>query len=271
MNSISRPHVSTPGVPCLPDGGMTISAPYSEFPGVEASRMPSVDAHEKLDVQFSRTLCARMCHDLLGPAGAISIGLDFLDDAAATDAEALELVAASARQLKARLMYYRVAFGPRGGHGDVSVSEAQAIASSFFGGGRISLNWSVATCGQGDDAPSSSTDFIRLVLCLAMVAAETLPRGGELKINLDRMDGRSIARLTARGKGIRLSNETLRALQATDAEGLTARGFHVYYARHLAATLGAQIQLSQADDNELIFEAELADPKSSALSASQIC
>ena len=58
-------------------------------------------------------LAARMCHDFISPAGAITSGLDLLEDPSAQDMrdDAMALIADSARKLVALLSFDRVAFG----------------------------------------------------------------------------------------------------------------------------------------------------------------
>jgi len=262
MNSVSPQEVHpSSGTRTYRDGGLIPQLPENVLPDADAVSPRMIGWTQEADLEFSQALCARMCHDLLGPAGAINMGLEFLGDDTSTDEEALELVAASARQLKARLLFFRVAFGPSGGRGTVSLSEAQAIANGFLGTGRVALRWTGMTETDGDDAPACFSDFVRLVLCLAMVSTESLPRGGELVIDLKRNDNHSFARLKAFGAGLRVSDEAMRVLGTADADGPTARRYHIHYARQLASKLGARVRLDNPDDAQFIIDVDLADPE----------
>lgn len=272
MNSVSPREVnSSPSRRTRHDHGLQPHHPASRLPETDPALPPMTALTQSAELLFSQALCARMCHDLLGPAGAINMGLEFLGDETANDAEALELVAASARQLKARLLFFRVAFGPSDGRGGVSFSEAQAIADGFLGSGRVRLRWTGMTETEAEDVPGCFSNFVRLLLCLAMVSTEALPRGGELVIDVNRSGKHSFARLTARGAGLRVSNEARRVLGTADTDGLTARRFHIHYARQLASKLGARIKFMDPDADQFIIDVELADPEAPVNIATDVC
>ena len=63
-------------------------------------------------------LCSRVCHDIISPVGAINNGLELLDEGGA-DADAMNLIRASARNASARLQFARIAFGAAGSAGMV--------------------------------------------------------------------------------------------------------------------------------------------------------
>ena len=79
------------------------------------------------DLRLSALLCTRLCHDLIGPAGAVVNGVELLTDLpGAVDEEVLELIRHSAGETTRRLKYFRVALGiPSEG---LSLAAAQAIA-----------------------------------------------------------------------------------------------------------------------------------------------
>ena len=68
------------------------------------------------DIDFSALLVSRVCHDLVGPLGAVVNGLEVLEDErdAAMRADALKIVTSSAAQALARLQFMRIAFGAAG-------------------------------------------------------------------------------------------------------------------------------------------------------------
>src|ERR1700730_14278166 len=84
-------------------------------------------------------LCSRVCHDVIGPVGAIINGLEMLDEE--QDAEmrgfALELIKKSAGQASARLQFCRLAFGAAGSGGAViDLGEARGVARRSLGDGQ---------------------------------------------------------------------------------------------------------------------------------------
>ena len=73
------------------------------------------------NVDFASLLCSRLCHDLVGPVGAITNGVELLVDESDPEMQrrCLDLVADSARQTANKLKFFRLAFGAAGGFGEV--------------------------------------------------------------------------------------------------------------------------------------------------------
>ncbi len=80
------------------------------------------------DLDISRMLCTRLCHDLAGPVGAISAGIELIGgDPDMIDAEALDLLGMSAGAAGKKLKFLRIAFGSPG-KGAVT---SDAVSSAF--------------------------------------------------------------------------------------------------------------------------------------------
>jgi histidine phosphotransferase ChpT len=132
------------------------------------------------EIRLAELMCARLCHDLAGPAGAVANGAELLDeDDPETVREAGQLMAGAAAQIAHRLRFMRAAFGWEGGAAR-SAEEAFQIASDFLAPlagqpGRFSL---AATGLQA--APQ---DAARLLLLLVLFASEALPRGGAIAVS----------------------------------------------------------------------------------------
>lgn len=190
----------------------------------------------RLELPLVQMLCSRLCHDLAGPAGAVGAGVDLLADAPAPDPEALELVALGARQLGARLAYYRVAFGFGGSREQLSWPGVRGLAEALLAGGRVRLLWQQPAT---DDA-ALPADAFRLTLLLLLLAAEALPRGGT--VQLLRAPGQPLT-IEAKGAGAGLAAETRAALFAGDGEAVTSRTVTALYAARLAEGLGTAISV----------------------------
>ena len=65
------------------------------------------------DIHLAQLLCSRLCHDLVGPAGAVNAGLELAEDGD-LDGDALDLVTSSAAEITRRLAFFRIAFGAAG-------------------------------------------------------------------------------------------------------------------------------------------------------------
>jgi histidine phosphotransferase ChpT len=209
------------------------------------------------DVQLAQMLCARLCHDLMGPAGAINVGLEFLSDDKAETEETLELIAASARQVRARLAFFRTAFGMASAQRAADLAEVRALIEAFLKGSRVALEWRTSErCLKGVPLVNGG-DLARLILCLVLVARDWLPRGGTLAIDVHERRGRGQIRVAVRGQGARVADDTQAALGAAADAMPGVRSIHAYYLKRLLDGLDLTLALdrSAADSITLILKA----------------
>src|SRR3546814_1407714 len=69
----------------------------------------------KIDRRVAELLAARLCHDLVGPIGAVGNGLELLGDEEFGMADdAMKLTTSSARQASHILQFFRLAYGMAG-------------------------------------------------------------------------------------------------------------------------------------------------------------
>jgi len=211
------------------------------------------------DTLLANLLCSRLCHDLVGPVGAIGNGLEILADE--EDAEmrrqALELLSFSAEEATRRLRFYRLAFGAAGG-GEIplSLGEARDAARGLLTGGKVALDWPDAAMPVG--APPKKV-AVRLLLNLIQLGAEALPRGGRVAVQLNR--GASGVAMTVVASGVTavLSQTTAGALNGSiGLVELDPRAAQAYYTRRLAIDAGAQVAVMQTD-GQVVLSAPVAD------------
>ena len=65
---------------------------------------------EMASLRVASLLASRLCHDLIGPLGAVDNGLELIAEAGRMAEEALALAQRSAKRAAARLRYFRYAF-----------------------------------------------------------------------------------------------------------------------------------------------------------------
>lgn len=167
-------------------------------------------------VRAVELLCSRLCHDLIGPVGAINNGVELIEEGGGGEAmgEALDLVADSARTAARRLALFRLALGAGSGGGVLPIPGTREALEGWFAGGRIQFIWRPALI-----VPPPG--LLKLVLLSALIAEEALPRGGTLTLTGD--DGG--LELVAAGTGCGLREEALRVLHGGVPEAeLTPRG-----------------------------------------------
>jgi len=206
----------------------------------------------KIDVTVSQLLVSRLCHDLVGPAGAVSAGLELMaESGGGADAGAQALVEKSAGQLSARLAFFRVAFGFAGaGNGPEALRAVREIALEWLAGGKIELEWPE---GEADDiATGLMGGGEKVLLNMILVASESLPKGGVIGVQLGALaEGTGIA-VSACGDSVGLKEDLIRSMSKDiGVEELSAHNVHGYFAQCLARQCGGSIEVEQTGAEEV--------------------
>jgi len=162
-----------------------------------------LEARMEPEAKLAQDLCARLCHDLVGPLGTVAGALDMLGD----DPEAAELARDAAAEIRRRLKFWRVACG--GGGGPLACSEILALTEGMVAGGRARLE--LAALMPEEVLPPLVG---QLALLAALLAGEALPRGGVVRLA---RDGEGLA-LTVEGRVVAWPPALAAALSA-EAEG----------------------------------------------------
>lgn len=193
-----------------------------------------------LDLNFTSLICSRLCHDLVGPVGAISNGIELMEmeEDPADAVDALDLLRHSADNATRRLKFLRLAFGSSGGDEmPLPVSDAQRAAFDYFADHRLDLVWPQSVDG------GISKNRIRLTMNLLMSGAAGLMRGGDLSVILSP----TALRVTGNHERAGLSESVVDALTgATQATvGEDARIIECFLAQKLAAAEGLVVRVEQ--------------------------
>jgi histidine phosphotransferase ChpT len=204
-------------------------------------------------LEFASLLCSRLCHDLMSPVGALNNGIELLADEQDPDMRdrCLEHMSDSARVTANKLKFFRLAFGAAGGFADsIDSGDAKAALEGLLGpDGRIELGWMV-----GEEKLSKGA--IKLLLNLALIAADALVRGGRLDVGVEHEAGTEIV-IRAEGPRIALDPAIAATLAGTGEAGVEARTAGAYLARGLAEEAGGSVQISRPSDETLMIGATL--------------
>ncbi|MBV1688607.1 histidine phosphotransferase [Novosphingobium sp. G106] len=205
-------------------------------------------------LELASLLCSRLCHDMLSPVGALTNGLELLADERDPEMRkrCFELLEQSARISADKLKFFRLAFGAAGGFGEmIPVAEARQLVDALVGNnGRIEVNWALAN----DALPKPA---VKTLLNLALIAIESLVRGGTLDIGAELREGVSEIVVRAAGARIAFDKDIGRALDGSmPASELASRTAPAAMLRELAASLGGHLQWALSDE-ALVLGAEL--------------
>ncbi len=119
------------------------------------------------DLHVAEYMCSRLCHDVIGPVGAINNGLEQMAEMGVGEGdEAAELVRASARSAAEKLQFFRLAFGSAG-RSSVNLSFADAAKSvQVLATQRIAIEWDAA---HQPAAPAPGDGAVKLLLNMVML------------------------------------------------------------------------------------------------------
>ncbi len=121
-------------------------------------------------LRVAELLCARLCHDLSGPLGAL-IGILDLAREEAPDSETVSLAEETAAELAQRLKLLRGAWGREGD--DLDKGGLEEVGAGLLSGRRVRFD--LEGLAPNRLFPPTAA---RVVLNLLLLAAESLPGGG---------------------------------------------------------------------------------------------
>jgi len=186
-------------------------------------------------------MCARICHDLVSPIGALGAALEVLGDESNQDMheDAMDLVRTSASQATNKLKFLRLAFGAgTSAPGMLSMDQIKSLVEDMYGSGKADLIWKT-------DLEGLEKNHARLLLNLVMIGVQCIPRGGDLNIHIDVGPSAQIMSLVATGPKARIYEEFQRTLagKAPD-DGFDGRTIQPFYAGMMVRELQGRIDSS---------------------------
>jgi len=202
--------------------------------------------------ELAAYLAARLCHDFISPASAISSGLDLLEDPSAQDMrdEAMGLIVNSARKLADQLSFCRVAFGASASAETFDARALEKLTQGAFAHMRATLDWQV-------DAPSVNKPAARALLNLAQMAGAALPTGGEARLRAVQEGEALVVAIEAQGARARLRPEVLAGLRGeAHDEGLHGHWVQAYYVHLLVTDAGGRV-FAEVQDDRVVLAASL--------------
>lgn len=195
------------------------------------------------DLRLCELLAARICHDLVGPVGAVSNGIELLGpDGSGADTEVVQLIGSSARVAGRRLQAFRVAFGsanaiPRAG----CIGAVRELAMGLVEEGKTALDWPPA---PAEVEAASDKVVAKVVLNLVLIALDSMLRGGTVRVLLTR-DQATVAAIIqgVNGQG-RLADEIRGGLEGVfDLDASTPKAAPAYLAACLVRAVSGSLTI----------------------------
>jgi len=203
------------------------------------------------DLELAALISSKICHDVIGPVGAIYNGLEILDEDDDADARnyALDVIRNVTEQASARLQFARFAFGAAGSAGAmIDLSTAEQISRGFVGQGKHNLIWRAV--------PGHMTkDKVKLLLNLIASALSALPRGGEIDVQMGGTLEAPSFLIRCRGPNARPPQHLVEFITGEHVPQLDAMSIQAYYTWRLAGTAAMRLEILK-DGADILLSAK---------------
>lgn len=188
-------------------------------------------------------IASKICHDLISPVGAVSNGVEILEEIGADD-DVTSLISFSATQASAKLKTMRLAYGMGGSDESIKLEDVHKIFDDFVSGdNRVSQNWD-PHMNLGFEPHKG---FAKLLTCALMMAADSLPKGGELTVT---PEGEHTIVVKATGENAAFRDGVIDAFDGKkEAKHLDPKLIHPYLTSLFATKYGFKLQLEPSTDN----------------------
>jgi histidine phosphotransferase ChpT len=130
-------------------------------------------------LDLAALLCSRVCHDLISPVGAIMNGLEVMEEGKDEETAkfAMELIKKSAGTASAKLQFCRLAFGAAGSAGaQIDTGDAEKVTRGLMEDERTKIGWNLPRV-------LLAKNRVKLLLNMMLLAAQAIPRGGQLTVD----------------------------------------------------------------------------------------
>ncbi len=206
----------------------------------------SVDK-EITDLELAALVSSRICHDVVGPVGAVFNGLEVLedDDDEQDKQYAMDVIRRNTKNAWARLEFARLAFGAAGSAGtDIPFNKIQDLANAILEE-KHKVEWASAH----DFMPKG---YAKLILNLVVVAVAAIPRGGVIQFNVSGDVEKPEIQISAKGDGARLPERVPDILNGSSKDPIDALVIQPYYTYRLLKNGDLSIKL-EFNENEVGF------------------
>ena len=196
-------------------------------------------------LDFAALLCSRVCHDVIGPVGAIYNGLEVLDqdDDPSMKEFALDLIRKSVLNASAKLQFARLAFGASGSAGaSIDLGDAGTVAGKFINDEKVKLEW---------NAPRAllPKNQVKLLLNMLVLASSAIPRGGVMTADVTVVGEEGSFVVTAKGTNARIPPHAEELIAGhSDTGGIDAHAIQPYYAGAVARAAGMSVRFGIEGD-----------------------
>ena len=198
-------------------------------------------------------ISSRICHDLISPIGALNTAIEVLDDTSSEEMheDALRLIKLAASQASAKLSYLRIALGSNStSKGVMNLEKLKFLTENMFNTDKHRFYWAASELKW-------EKNILRIRLNILILATQSVPRGGQIAIEIEEKSKQINLVISATGIKSKLDKQTEDALKGNmDSEELDGRIIQPFFTGMLINDLNGQIKAFETDKN-IIFDISL--------------
>lgn len=209
-----------------------------------------MQAAHPTDLELAALISSKICHDVVGPVGAIYNGIEILDEGGDEEAKAyaMTVIRNVTEQASAKLQFARFAFGAAGSAGAlIDLGTAEQISRGFIGNGKHKLIW-------GGLQGYMAKDRVKLLLNLVANALSALPRGGDITVSMAGTAESPEFLLRCRGQGARPPQYLTEIIVGAGSAGAPVDVLTIqpYYTWRLAEATKTRLEILKDGDDILL-------------------
>lgn len=201
------------------------------------------------DLGLAALISSRICHDIISPVGAISNGLEVLDEENDEEvrAYAWDLIRRSTEQASAKLQFARLAFGAAGSAGmEIDLATVRGVADGIVDESKHKIEWQL-------EPASLPKNQVKLLLNLFAIAITTLPRGGTIYVKVGNGPAAGLLmQFICQGQSARLPEHLHDLMSGQNGEPLNTLSVQPYYTNRIAMQSGMIIEAGMQDGNAIL-------------------
>ena len=206
------------------------------------------------DLQLGQLLCTRLCHDLAGPIGAVSAGVELIgSDPTLIGGETLALLSGSAESVARKLKFLRIAFGWVG-IGSVALDQvggsfADYIIAMTGPSGGPTLQW--PDQDALDDVNSNLGDVAAQSMAnIVLVSMEIQPKCRTLSVSVGRQKSGIFIQVANKASdgAVRVREDIAETIGGAGDAEMTPQTVQAHLARRLVAGSGGRFDVEIVSD-----------------------
>lgn len=199
--------------------------------------------NELTDLDLTALISSRICHDVVGPVGAIFNGLEVLedDDDEQVKQYAMDVIRRNTKAAWARLEFARLAYGAAGSAGsDIPMNKIEDLANAILED-KHKIKWSAAH----DFLPKTNA---KLLLNMVVISVATVPRGGIIEADVAGPLERPTYSFIAKGDGARCPERVPAILKGEYDNEIDALIIQPFFTNRLINNLGLNISIEESEN-----------------------